>query len=131
VPEAAAKAMSLYLLFAIGFKGGVSVANHGLSGDLIASLVMGVILSFLIPFVAYALLRATAQDGTLGHPVIFPADLRAAFATLSGDQGARTILQAHAARLHTIALPGHHALTDLDTPEAWAVWTQSRTLLDR
>ena len=57
VPEAAAKAMSLYLLFAIGFKGGVSVANHGLSGDLIASLVMGVILSFVIPFVAYALLR--------------------------------------------------------------------------
>ena len=79
----------------------------------------------------YALLRATAQDGTLGHPVIFPADLRAAFATLSGDQGARAILQAHVARLRTIALPGHHALTDLDTPEAWAVWTQSRNLLDR
>ena len=29
-PEAAAKAMSLYLLFAIGFKGGVSVASHGI-----------------------------------------------------------------------------------------------------
>ena len=28
-PEAAAKAISLYLLFAIGFKGGVSVADHG------------------------------------------------------------------------------------------------------
>jgi CTP:molybdopterin cytidylyltransferase MocA len=78
-----------------------------------------------------ALMRATAEDGTLGHPVIFPADLRAAFATLSGDQGARPILQAHAARLHTIALPGHHALTDLDTPEAWAAWTQSRALSDR
>ena len=78
-----------------------------------------------------ALMRATAEDGTLGHPVIFPADLRAAFATLSGDQGARSILQAHAARLHTIALPGHHALTDLDTPEAWATWTQSRALSDR
>ncbi len=61
VPEAAAKAMSLYLLFAIGFKGGVSVANHGLSGDLIASLIMGVILSFLIPFVAYALLRGLTK----------------------------------------------------------------------
>ena len=28
IPEAAAKAMSIYLLFAIGFKGGVSVAAH-------------------------------------------------------------------------------------------------------
>lgn len=65
VPEAAAKAMSLYLLFAIGFKGGVSVANHGLSGDLIASLVMGVILSFLIPFVAYALLRGLTKMSAL------------------------------------------------------------------
>lgn len=30
VPEAAAKAISIYLLFAIGFKGGVSVADHGI-----------------------------------------------------------------------------------------------------
>jgi hypothetical protein len=29
IPEAMAKAMSVYLLFAIGFKGGVSVAVHG------------------------------------------------------------------------------------------------------
>ncbi|MDZ7909887.1 MAG: sodium-dependent bicarbonate transport family permease [Gemmobacter sp.] len=33
VPEAAAKAMSLYLLFAIGFKGGVAVAAHGVDLD--------------------------------------------------------------------------------------------------
>jgi uncharacterized protein len=65
VPEAAAKAMSLYLLFAIGFKGGVAVAKHGLSGDLIASLAVGVILSFLIPFVAFALLRALTKLSAL------------------------------------------------------------------
>lgn len=65
VPEAAAKAMSLYLLFAIGFKGGVAVAKHGLSGDLIASLVMGVVLSFLLPFIAYALLRAITKLSAL------------------------------------------------------------------
>jgi CTP:molybdopterin cytidylyltransferase MocA len=74
-----------------------------------------------------ALLRATAQDGTLGHPVVFPDDLRPAFATLSGDQGARPLLQANAHRLQTIALPALHALTDLDTPEAWQAWIQSRT----
>lgn len=65
VPEAAAKAMSLYLLFAIGFKGGVAVAKHGLSADLIASLAVGVILSFLIPFVAFALLRALTKLSAL------------------------------------------------------------------
>ncbi len=74
-----------------------------------------------------AILRATAEDGTPGHPVIFPADLVPAFASLSGDEGARSILQAHKARIRLIALPGTHALTDLDTPEAWAAWRRSKT----
>ena len=58
VPEAVAKGMSLYLLFAIGFKGGASVAAHGLDLTLVMSLVAGGVLSFIIPFVAFALLRA-------------------------------------------------------------------------
>jgi uncharacterized protein len=58
VPEAAAKALSIYLLFAIGFKGGVAVSAHGVDATLILSLLAGVILSFGIPLVAYALLRA-------------------------------------------------------------------------
>ncbi len=57
VPEAAAKALSIYLLFAIGFKGGVAVADHGLDGRLLAALAGGVALSFAIPFVAFAMLR--------------------------------------------------------------------------
>ena len=57
VPEAAAKAISLYLLFAIGFKGGASVASHGIDGKLIASVGAGLVLSFGLPFVAFALLR--------------------------------------------------------------------------
>ncbi len=58
VPEAAAKALSIYLLFAIGFKGGVAVADHGFDGRLIAALAGGVVLSFGLPFVAFAMLRA-------------------------------------------------------------------------
>ena len=57
VPEAAAKAISLYLLFAIGFKGGASVASHGMDAKLVASVVAGLVLSFGLPFVAFALLR--------------------------------------------------------------------------
>ena len=74
--------------------------------------------------------RACGQDGTAGHPVIFPADLRRAFATLSGDQGARAIVQANAHRLQNLTLPDNHALTDLDTPEAWQAWTLSRLSSD-
>jgi hypothetical protein len=56
-PEAIAKGMSLYLLFAIGFKGGVAVATSGMSLQLGLSLLAGVVLSALIPFIAFALLR--------------------------------------------------------------------------
>lgn len=58
IPEAVAKGMSIYLLFAIGFKGGVSVAGHGLDGGLIGALIAGAVLSALLPFIAFALLRA-------------------------------------------------------------------------
>ena len=57
VPEAAAKMMSLYLLFAIGFKGGVAVAGHGVDANLLTAMAGGVALSFLLPFAAFGLLR--------------------------------------------------------------------------
>lgn len=57
IPEAAAKTMSIYLLFAIGFKGGVAVNDHGLDGNLLFAIIGGVILSFGLPFVAFALLK--------------------------------------------------------------------------
>ena len=65
-------------------------------------------------------LRATAADGTPGHPVIFPATLLADLGTLTGDAGARSVLHRHPPRL--LALPDTHAITDLDTPEAWTHW---------
>lgn len=57
VPEAVAKGLSIYLLFAIGFKGGASVAAHGVDATLVLSLVAGTILSFAIPLIAFGLLR--------------------------------------------------------------------------
>ena len=64
--------------------------------------------------------RATTAGGTPGHPVIFPDTLFDALEALNGDTGARGLLQSHAVR--PVALPGHHATTDLDTPEDWEVW---------
>ncbi|TDQ60424.1 hypothetical protein ATL17_3311 [Maritalea mobilis] len=61
IPEGAAKVMSIYLLLSIGFKGGVSVAESGISGQLLASLAAGALLSLLLPILAYALLRAITK----------------------------------------------------------------------
>ncbi|MGR3378607.1 nucleotidyltransferase family protein [Salipiger abyssi] len=66
--------------------------------------------------------RATAEDGTPGHPVLFPADCFPALLALSGDMGAKAVLAANAHRVRNVALPGKRALTDLDTPEAWRDW---------
>lgn len=57
IPEAGAKMLSIFLLFAIGFKGGASVAGHGLDATLGASLVAGLVLSAALPFVAFGMLR--------------------------------------------------------------------------
>jgi len=57
IPDGAAKVMSIYLLLAIGFKGGAAVAKSGVDAQLIASLGAGIVLSFVLPFAAYGLLR--------------------------------------------------------------------------
>ena len=69
-PEAVAKGMSLYLLFAIGFKGGVGVAAHGVDGGLVAAILAGAVLSFLLPFVAFAMLRALGRVSVIDAAAI-------------------------------------------------------------
>ncbi|MFN3938195.1 MAG: NTP transferase domain-containing protein [Gemmobacter sp.] len=74
-----------------------------------------------------AILRGAAEDGTPGHPVLFPRDLWPDLARCSGDEGARAVLRRHADRIRAVLLPGRHALTDLDTPEDWAAWRAARS----
>ncbi|WP_291734588.1 nucleotidyltransferase family protein [Leisingera sp. F5] len=69
-------------------------------------------------------LRAASEDGTQGHPVLFPRRCFAALNSLSGDQGARSILTSEPVQM--VPLPKNHALTDLDTPEDWAAWRLHR-----
>jgi hypothetical protein len=57
VPEALAKGMSLYLMAAIGLKGGVQVAESGFTSDMLAAACAGLALSFLIPLPAFLALR--------------------------------------------------------------------------
>jgi hypothetical protein len=57
IPEPIAKGMSLYLMAAIGLKGGVAVSKSGIDGTVLAALAAGIAASFLLPFIAYALLK--------------------------------------------------------------------------
>ncbi|MCG8444676.1 MAG: sodium-dependent bicarbonate transport family permease [Hyphomicrobiales bacterium] len=57
IPDAIAKATALYLMMAIGFKGGVGVAEHGLDSTLLIVLALGAALSFTIPLLANQFLK--------------------------------------------------------------------------
>ena len=70
IPEGAAKVMSIYLLLAIGFKGGVAVAKSGVDAQLLASLGAGIVLSFALPFLAYGLLRLMTRLDSLNAAAI-------------------------------------------------------------
>lgn len=61
IPEPISKALSLYLMLAIGFKGGVELASSGLAGTVAVAMILALVLSFGLPLVAYALLRTATR----------------------------------------------------------------------
>lgn len=66
--------------------------------------------------------RAATGDGKSGHPVLFGRRFFESLAQLTGDRGAREIIRASGEYLVEVATEGQGAVTDLDTPEAWAAW---------
>jgi hypothetical protein len=61
IPEPISKGLALYLMLAIGFKGGVELASNGLGGTVVAAMALALALSFSMPLLAYALLRAATR----------------------------------------------------------------------
>ncbi len=57
IPESFLKVLSLYLLFALGFKGGTELQKMTLSFDVILPLVIATAASFLIPLIVYPIIR--------------------------------------------------------------------------
>ena len=64
IPEVISRGLSLYLMLAIGFKGGVELAQNGATGTTIIALALAVTLSFTLPVIAYFLLRAMTRLDT-------------------------------------------------------------------
>jgi hypothetical protein len=63
IPEAIAKFLSIYLMMAIGFKGGAGMAEHGIQPTLVLALAGGIILSAAMPVVAFQILSRTTALG--------------------------------------------------------------------
>ncbi len=61
VPEPIAKGLTIYLMMAIGLKGGVEVAAQGPSIDFLIAAILGVGLSFLIPLPVFWVLRTIGK----------------------------------------------------------------------
>jgi len=57
IPSQISKFISLYLLMAIGFKGGVELHESGFNGQVITILVISVIMSVVIPLYSFLILR--------------------------------------------------------------------------
>ncbi|NDB35299.1 MAG: sodium-dependent bicarbonate transport family permease [Flavobacteriia bacterium] len=57
IPSNSSRFISLYLLFAIGFKGGQELSHEHMNGEILWSMCFGVLLSALIPLASFFLLR--------------------------------------------------------------------------
>jgi hypothetical protein len=58
IPAPIVKFLSLYLLLAIGFKGGAALASSTIDAAIVASLCLAILLAIVIPIVAFVVLRA-------------------------------------------------------------------------
>jgi len=73
VPQSFAKGLAIYLMMAIGLKGGVEMSQTALSGQVFAVFGAATILSFALPLLAYFALRRTSglsridAAATAGH----------------------------------------------------------------
>lgn len=57
IPNSSARFIALYLLFAIGFKGGQELAHHEFDAEIVYSLLFGMTVSVIIPVYSFFLLK--------------------------------------------------------------------------
>lgn len=62
VPDSISRYLSIYLMMAIGFKGGVAIANTpDINSEVILTCIAGIVIGCLQPFLGYWLLRKTTK----------------------------------------------------------------------
>lgn len=66
IPESSSKFISLYLLFAIGFKGGQELAHGHFSSEIVYSIIMGILIASLIPIYTFFILKRSISISDAG-----------------------------------------------------------------
>lgn len=92
IPEAVAKAISLYLMLCIGFRGGVEARMAGLQGDFVFAGLIGLALSALLPILAFVLLSRFSR---LDRPTL---------CALAATYGSVSVVTFAAGQQHLVAL---------------------------
>jgi hypothetical protein len=99
IPPQISRFLSLYLLMALGLKGGFALAKSGVGGEVAITLACAVVLAIIVPLLAYRLLKRFLSD--------FDA---AALAASYGSVSAVTFITAtQFLDAHQIAYGGHMA----------------------
>ena len=70
IPEAVAKGISLYLMAAIGLKGGVEVSQSGFTQEMALAALVGLVLSFLIPLPLFLALKRIGRLDTVNAAAV-------------------------------------------------------------
>ena len=63
IPQPVSKLLSIYLLIAIGFKGGVELVLSGLSGSVLKVLLLCFVMAVVVPVYAFPILRQRFEPG--------------------------------------------------------------------
>ena len=66
IPQSSSKFISLYLLFAIGFKGGQELAHSHFSSEIFYSIIMGLLIASLIPIYTFFILKRRVSISDAG-----------------------------------------------------------------
>jgi len=132
IPPAISRFLSLYLLMALGLKGGFALSRSGLTQEVAASLAAAVALAVLIPLLGYFLLKrflsgfdAAAVAATYGsvsavtfvtavqhldnHGIAYGGHMAAAMALMESPAIIMAVLLANTLRQQTLAPAGVHA----------------------
>lgn len=99
IPAPISRFLSLYLLMALGLKGGFALAESGLTREVSASLLSAMLLALVVPALAYALLRR----GLNGY------DAAAVAATYGSVSAVTFITATQYLESHGVAFGGHMA----------------------
>ncbi len=74
-----------------------------------------------------AIVFPAGPDGRQGHPVVWPRALFSKLMKLSGDQGAKALLQSHRERIVTLPIADAAPFLDIDTRQDLARYRDSKT----